>query len=274
MRGATRHLSAGVGRVIVVGFVMWCLAPFALMVRTSFASSGIAGGTFATGLGFDNYRQVLATATGSFVPSLVLSISLATGTALTCLLLGLPAAYALSRRRTAGMRAVGDWIFSTRFLPPIVAAIPLFVTLSTLGLAGNFASLATVDLLVGLAFTVWVSRSFLDDLPLSVEQLAFVDGFSLPRRLWSVLLPNVGLPLFAVGAMAWLFVWNEYLFGLLFSGATRPLTALIASWNTYQGVQWGPACAAGVLAALPAALLLFLSATVLVRGLVFGWRPD
>lgn len=265
-----------IGRPVAVLFigvlVAWTAAPLLLMISTSFASQGVTVTTHLRPT-LDSYRAVFGDATQGFVRSIGWSLLLATAVTLLTLLFAVPAAFALSRRwARRPIRAIGGWIFSTRFLPPIVAAIPLFVLFDRLHLLGTAIPLIAADLLLTLPFTTWVLKTYIDDVPASLDDLATVDGLSARLRILRVILPAVASPLLAVLAMAWLLVWNEYLFALLFSGDVRPVTVAIASWNTYLGIQWGPACAAGTLAMIPAAVVLGICGRYAGRLLGFGLR--
>lgn len=274
MRDGRPKLGQCLALLLLLCFSAWTLAPFVILVGTSFSATGIATASGATQFTLDNYRAAVSDTATDLAGATRFSLLLASAVTFLSLLLGCPAAYALARGKGRWATAVANWIFSTRFLPPVVAAIPLFVAFRILGIAGNPAGLMLLDLLVALPFVVWVLRSYLTELPPSLEELAVVDGLGPRGALLHAVLPSVRAPLLAVAAMTWLFTWNEYFFGLLFSGTDRPVTVVIASWNTYQGVQWGPACAAGVLAAVPAVLLLVVSVRFLSRGFGFGWKAE
>lgn len=266
------RLGRVLGAAILGIFAIWTLAPLGLMLHTSLTYSGIATEASTTHVGLENYHQVVADQNGAFWRSALVSVTISAVVCALSFLLGAPAAYVLVRRRGRAVRVVGDWIFSTRSLPPVVAAIPLFIVFSKIGLAGTMTGLVLMDLLLGLPFVVWVLRSYIEDLPTNLGALAQVDELGIWRTLWRVILPNLRMPIVAVGGMTWLLVWNEYLFALIFSGSMRPLPVLVSSWNTYQGVQWGPACAAGVLTIAPVLLTLLVSIRLLLRGFAFGWK--
>ena len=251
---------------VLVVTAFWIVAPVLLMVFTSLRSSGIAFDEASSRFSFDNYELVLQEGFGR---SLAVSGIVSTLVAILSLLLGFPAAYGLARGGGRLVETLGAWIFSSRFLPAIVAAIPLFIVLRWIGLAGTIVGLVLVELLVGLGFAVWVLRSYLSELGPTLDDLCATDGLTTIRRLQFAFAPAIAPAIVSVGALTWLLVWNEYILALLFSGASKPVTVAIASWNTYQGIRWGPACAAGVLAAVPAALLLRLGFEVVSR----SYRP-
>ncbi len=258
---------------VVALFILWTIAPILLMVYASLAYSGITiDNANNIHLGLQNYQTVLQDPVNNFLASLITSLILSSAVCLLSLLLGIPAAYALARSRGTINKLVGGWIFSTRFLPPVVAAIPLFVLMRPLGLVGNLWGLVLIDLLLGLSFTIWILRSYIQEVPVTLDHLAILDGLSWHSRFYYALLPSLKKPLVTAAAMTWLMIWNEYFFALLFGGGTRTLTVLIASWTTYQGVQWGLACAAGVMTLIPAAFVLLLSFKLIIRGIAFGWK--
>jgi len=257
----------------LVLFVVWTLAPIVLMVHTSLAYSGVASGQEGLRLSLANYRDVLLDGENVFLKALLTSLALSTVVAAATVMLAFPAAYALALFRENWVQATGSWILSTRFLPPIVAAVPLFVLLRFVRIGTGLFTLVVVDLLVGLGLAVWVLRSYIADLPANLHALAEADGLSRHATMVRVLVPSLKAPLMLTFALVWLLVWSEYLLGLLFAGSSTPLPVVIASWNTYQGIQWGQACAAGVLSALPPVVVAAaFSARQVLRTISLGWR--
>lgn len=274
MQSRRPTLFVALSRLLLLAYISWTIFPLAIMFKTAFSRPSLASDFQESDLSLDSFRQVLTDPSNSFSVSLVNSLLLSTSVCVVCLLLGIPAAYALARLTGRTSMLLGGWIFSARFLPPVIPAIVLFIVFRNLGLMDTPLPLFFCDLLVGMPFAIWVSRSYISDLPLSLEDMAELDGIPLWHRLIKIIVPSLRRPLVAIMAMVWLLVWNEYFFALIFGGYSRPLTVLLASWNTYQGVLWGPACAAGVLAIIPAVTLLFLSIRFLLRGFLFGVRVD
>lgn len=261
-----------IARGTLVGFAVWTALPFLVMARTAFTGSGVLIGVGSARPSLDNFRAVLQDPANNFVHSLALSFVLSSLVCLLALLLGVPAAYSLARMKGRLGRLIGAWILGARFLPPVIPAVSLFFAFRFLGLLNGPIPLILTDLIIGLPFVIWVTRSYILDLSSNLDDMAALDRITRLRRLWNVIIPSLRLPLAAVAAMTWIQIWNEYFFGLIFGTATRPLPVLIASWNSYQGVLWGPACAAGLLAYLPAIVLLLLSLRLLLRGFTFGLK--
>jgi multiple sugar transport system permease protein len=257
--------------LVLLAFCIWVIVPVAFMVYVSFSHSGISTGGVSEWSGLQNYRSI---AGGQFFHSFLASFKISSVVCGVSILLGLPAAHVLATQKNKSSRLVGGWVFSTRFLPPVVAAIPLFIIFRQQALLGSFAGWVLVDLTIGLPFVIWLLKGFLEEVPPSLDHMARIDGIEGLIFFRHLLLPAIAASLVCVAALTWLLIWNEYLFALLFAGEEEPLTVLISSWRTYRGVQWGEICAAGVLALLPAIIILFLSTRLLMRGLSFGWDPN
>lgn len=211
---------------------------------------------------------------GSFAVYFLNSVALAAMSTIAALLIGVPAAYGLARfewpRRWD--QRVGDWILSTRMLPPIVTIVPLFLMLRGVGLINSLAGLAIVYTGFNLPFVVWMMRGFFEEVPSEMEEAAMLDGESRSGALLRIVLPLVKPGLAATAVFCLVFAWNEFLFALILTQTEKAMTLPvgIASRVTQYEIQWGAMSAAGVVAMLP--VLVFASAAqkYLVRGLSLG----
>lgn len=260
------------GAIVLVLFSCWTMMPITLMVYASLSGTGIAAG--ARGFpSLGSFAEVLLNPTSRFWDAAAYSALISGLGAVASVLLAAPAAFAIACGKDWGPR-VGHWIFSTRFLPPAVAAVPLFVVLSTLRSATSTTGLFLVELLVGVPLATYVLALYMREFPRDLLALIASDELSRLKALRYVVLPILARPIAAASAVTWLAIYNEYFLALIFSGSKQTLPVVIASWNTYQGVQWGPACAAGLLAAVPALLVLGLAYRSMARVLSFGLGPS
>jgi multiple sugar transport system permease protein len=221
---------------------------------------------------FEHY--VSAFSGGSFATYFMNSVALAAMSTLAALAIGVPAAYGLARfewPRNWDAR-VGDWILSTRMLPPIVTIVPLFLMLREVGAINSLAGLAVVYTGFNLPFVVWMMRGFFEEVPREMEEAAMLDGETRVGAMLRIVLPLVKPGLAATAVFCLVFAWNEFLFALILSQTQSAMTLPvgIASHVTQYEIQWGAMSAAGVIAMLP--VLVFASAAqrYLVRGLSLG----
>ena len=184
---------------------------------------------------------------------------------------GTMASYALARFQFRGKDTVLLELLTIRMVPPIAAAIPIYIIVLKAGLFDSYWSLILVNAVFNIPLVVWVLKVFIEEIPVSIEEAALVDGCGRWRILWSITIPLVLPGLIAVMILTAIFVWNEFLFANILTGAeTKTLPVAIALSIQPRGVAWGVASAGGTLVSLPMVVLLIFIQRYLVRGLTFG----
>jgi sorbitol/mannitol transport system permease protein len=215
-----------------------------------------------------NYETVLG---GGFMPFLVNSITAVAVSTFLVLVLGIPAAYALTWAETTRKRNVLFFFISTRFLPAVGVIIPIFIIAKTLNLIDNIAALIVLYTAMNLPIAVWMLRSFFQDLPRDVLDAASVDGAGRLQELVMIALPLIRSGVVATIFLCIVFSWNEFFFALVLTttqAATVPLYMI--GFMTAQGLWYAKMAAAGTMAALPIVILGWLGQRQLVRGLSMG----
>lgn len=210
----------------------------------------------------------------SFGRYLATSLIVAALSTLFAVMLGTLAAYGLARFRLRGQldRRLSLWILSTRMLPPIVTAVPLFLMMRDLRLLNTIASLVVVYTALNLPFVVWMMRGFFRELPRELEEAAMVDGDSRLGALFRVILPLVTPGLAATAVFCLIVSWNEFLLALVLTqtDAAMTLPVGIAGRVTQYEIKWGVMSAAGVVAMIPILVFAMAVQRYLVRGLSLG----
>lgn len=214
--------------------------------------------------------QELELATGAetfFLNSFIVttfSIALAT-------VIGVLAAYSFSRYRPFGTNTLMFFILSTRMLPAIVVAIPIYFFYRSVGLYNTHIGLILLYTMFNLPFAVWMMKSFFDEIPKDIEQAALVDGSHPVKVFYKIALPQVLVGLGATVGFLIINVWNEFLFALLLTErAVRTVPVLIAGTRGEVGINWGLIAAIETLYILPALILIFVLQKYLLRGMTFG----
>ncbi|MFO1351177.1 MAG: carbohydrate ABC transporter permease [Gammaproteobacteria bacterium] len=134
------------------------------------------------------------------------------------LVIGTLAAYGFSRYPLKGNDTYLFIILTTRMLPPIVVIIPIFMMFRVAGLSGTYMGIILLYTAFNLPFTIWMMKSFFDELALDVEDAARMDGSSEFRVFMKICLPQVLPGLAATAVFGLILTWNEFLFALLLSG--------------------------------------------------------
>ncbi len=200
------------------------------------------------------------------------SIFIAVTSVAIALVIGTIAAYGFSRHPLKGNDTYLFIILTTRMLPPIVVIIPIFIMFREAGLSGTYVGVILLYTAFNLPFTIWMMKSFFDELSRDVEDAARMDGSSEIRVFFKVCLPQVVPGLAATAVFGLILTWNEYLFALLLTGVeTR--TVPVAMGQTIGGaigVRWGLLAAIETLFLIPVVFVTFLLQNQLLRGVTFG----
>lgn len=217
-----------------------------------------------------NFGDILSSS--GFRDALLDSIIIGVGSVSIGMLVGVPFAYALSRSAMRGRFELAEFILSTKMLPAIVVVVPLLQIYKVLGLLDSHAGLIIAHVLVVLALIVWVMRSFIDALPIEVEEAAYVDGASPFRTMMQIVLPSAAPALATVAALGFILSWNELFFAItLTSLNVRTLPVFMGTeYVGFLAVDWGKLSAAGLLATAPVVALVLFMQKYLVRGLSMG----
>jgi multiple sugar transport system permease protein len=260
------------GRLIAITITLLILlSPFLWLLQMSFKTNDQIL-QFPPPLIFtptlENYVSLWHSAfSASFVNSL-LSASLSTTLAL---LLGIPAAYALSRWAGRGKHGLGFAILVTRMAPPIAFTIPFFLFYRWVGLLDTITGLVLVYTSFNLPLVIWMMQPFFDTIPVSLEEAALVDGARTRTVFTKIVLPMVTPGIAATAILCFLYAWNDFFFALILT-RTNARTAPVAVVNfmNYEGWEWGKIAAGGSLVMAPVLIFSLAVRRYLVSGLTAG----
>lgn len=199
------------------------------------------------------------------------SLIIAGGSTILSVTLGLFAAYAFSRFDIPGKDDLLFFILSTRMLPAVVVAVPLFLMYRQLRLHDTHLGMILLYTVFNLSLTVWLLKGFIDEIPREYEEAALVDGYTRFQAFYKIVLPQATTGIAATTVFSLIFAWNEYAFALMLtSNNARTAPPAIATMLGRGGIEWS-AIAAGTLAFLiPVVIVTFTLRRHLLRGVTFG----
>ncbi|WP_407175412.1 carbohydrate ABC transporter permease [Bradyrhizobium sp. STM 3562] len=205
-----------------------------------------------------------------FLTPIINSVVIALGSVVISLLAGVPAGYVLARRDIPLKEDIAFFILGFRFAPVLLVVIPLFSIFQTIGLYDTFFGMIWVYQVVTLPMIVWLSRSYIEDLPKDIEEAAAMDGATPVRIVFHVVLPLLKPGLIGASLLIFLLAWHNFALGLILSSTKAPVTvALLKLLN--PGVQFYPVMAAGlVVTMIVPVILIVIGQRHLERGLTFG----
>jgi len=182
-----------------------------------------------------------------------------------------PAAYALARFRFRFKEDIAFTFLSFRFAPEIAIIIPIYVLYQKLQLYNSYIGLILVYQLITLPLIIWIMRGYFEDISVEIEQAARLDGYTWWGVFTKIALPLVKPGLAATAILAFIFAWNNFIFGLILGAKeTFPTTVGTLGFISYESVLWGQMAAATVITILPPLLLAIFIQKYLVRGLTMG----
>lgn len=216
-------------------------------------------------------QQMILVGPSRFADRYLNSILIGFGSTLLSVVLGTLAAYAFSRFRVPGKDDLLFFILSTRMMPPIAVAIPIYLMYRAVGLSDTHLGLVLLYTVVNLSLSVWLLKGFMDEIPREYEEAAMVDGYTRFQAFIKVVLPQAATGIATTSIFCLIFAWNEYAFALLLtSGTAQTAPPFIPTIIGEGGLDW-PAMAAGTtLFLLPVLVFTVLLRKHLLRGITFG----
>jgi multiple sugar transport system permease protein len=202
-----------------------------------------------------------------FINSLIVAIT----STLLAVSMGTITAYGFSRFRVKGEADLLFFILSTRMLPPIVVAIPMFLMYRAVGLNDTHIGLIILYTAFNVSFAVWLMKGFIDEIPKEYEEAALVDGYTRMQAFWKIVLPEAATGIAATAVFCFITAWNEYAFALILSNRRAQTAPPFIPSQVGTGLQeWTVIAAGTVLFLLPVAIFTFLLRNHLLRGMSFG----
>ncbi|PSJ57986.1 carbohydrate ABC transporter permease [Kumtagia ephedrae] len=180
-------------------------------------------------------------------------------------------AYGFSRFKMKGEADLLFFILSTRMLPPVVVAIPMFLMYRMVGLNDTHWGLIILYTAFNLSFSVWLMKGFIDEIPKEYEEAALVDGYTRMQAFFKVVLPEAATGIAATAVFCFITAWNEYAFALIMTNRRAQTAPPFIPSQVGSGLpDWTVIAAGTVLFLLPVAIFTFLLRNHLLRGMSFG----
>ena len=216
-------------------------------------------------------RNMVIAGPSRFAERYTNSLIIGFGSTFLAVFIGTLSAYAFSRFKIPGKNDLLFFILSTRMMPPIAVAIPIFLMFRKIGLNDTHVGMILLYTAVNVSLAVWLLKGFIDEIPKEYEEAAMIDGYSRIQAFRKVVLPQAMTGIAATAIFCLIFSWNEYAFALLLtSGTAQTAPPFIPTIIGEGGLDW-PAVAAGTtLFLLPVVIFTIALRKNLLRGITFG----
>lgn len=255
------------------------LFPVLWMIETSIKENRDVYAVPAQFFGFEvtlsHYKDVFVSSGGErsdLSIAFLNSVVVAGGSTLLATLFGVPAAWAYSRFSVRAKKDQLFFILSTRFMPPVVIVIPVFLMYRELALIDTKLGLVLIYAAFNVSFTIWMMKGFVDEVPSEYEDAAMLDGYTRLQAFWRFTLPLLVPGIAATAVFALIFSWNEFVFAIFLTSSQDVRTAPPAIAGLIGGttVDWGLVAASAVAFAIPVLVFAFLVRKHLVAGVTLG----
>jgi multiple sugar transport system permease protein len=185
--------------------------------------------------------------------------------------MGTITAYGFSRFKMAGEADLLFFVLSTRMLPPIVVAIPMYLMYRVVGLNDTHIGLIILYTAFNLSFSVWLMKGFMDEIPKEYEEAALVDGYTRLQAFFKIVLPEAVTGIAATAVFCFITAWNEYAFALMMTNRRAQTAPPFIPSQIGSGLtDWTVIAAGTFLFLLPVAIFTFALRKHLLRGVTFG----
>jgi sorbitol/mannitol transport system permease protein len=274
VRPGRRRLREWSGR-IGWALVAWVVAiaffiPVLWMVLTAFKPESAAE-TWPPKFIFTPTLAEFRLAVTGMGPFLVHSVLATVGSTILVLLLGIPAAYALSVYPVGRWRDGLFFFISTKMLPIVAVIGPLYVIALHAHLLDTIWLLIILYTAMNLPLAIWMIRSFMLEVPRELLEAARLDGAGRFREIGGVILPIISPGLVSTALICVIFAWNELFLAInltVTNAATLPM--FLISSVPQEGLFIAHLCAAATIASVPVIIVGWIAQRSLVRGLSMG----
>lgn len=258
--------------IIICLYLVFTLFPFYWMINTAFKPKAEVTRVltfYPHQFTLDSFRKIINQPLYSM--ALLNSLSIACGSVILCLAVGIWAAYTFSRHRFLGDKHFFFWLITNRMAPPAVFVIPYFMIYSTIGLYDTRIGVILSHTLFNLPLTIWMLVGFMNAVPTDLDEAAFVDGYSFVGYFRKIFIPVIAPGIGVTAFFLFIFSWSELLLGsVLTASSAKPVTVALLQNVSMFGVEWGLIAAVSLLAVLPGIIAVVFVRKYIARGFLVG----
>jgi len=217
-----------------------------------------------------NFQQALQYA--PFFRYFVNSLSVSVVTTAIAVVIALLGAYGFSRLQFPGRRFFLTLIVYSQMFCLAAIIIPIYRILAGLNLIDSYPGLIISFLTFSVPIAIWLLRSFLHNIPLQLEEAAYIEGASKFQAFWRVVVPLLQPAIGATGAYVFFLTWQDFLFPLVIMTGKehRTLPIGIMDFVGQYETNWGNLMASSILIVLPVLVIFVFIQRQLIAGLVEG----
>ncbi|WP_149203180.1 carbohydrate ABC transporter permease [Actinotalea subterranea] len=275
---STKLSSPWASLIAIILAVLWTMPSLGLLVTSFRPDSEIRRGGWWTAFApptftLENYREALFGSSTSLIDYFINSVVITLPAVVIPISIALLAAYGFAWIDFKGRNFLFVAVFALQVVPLQIALIPLLSQYVDWGIAGSFWTLWLSHTIFALPLAIFLLHNFMKDIPQSLVEAARVDGAGHVKIFFQIMLPLLTPAIASFAIFQFLWVWNDLLVSLTFTGATpdvAPLTVRVASMAGTRGGDWEILTAGAFISMIVPVLVFLFLQRYFVRGLLAG----
>lgn len=257
--------------LIVVIFLAILLFPVLILINTSLQSHEnikLWPPRFFQEFRFENYREAIF-GEKSIMHAFSNSLQISVITMVLCIVVGMLAAYSVTRFDFKGKKLFLILIIVTQMFSPVILVNPMYVIFREMGLLNTKLALIIASTASSLPMTVWLLYSYFSQIPIEYEEAAWMDGATRLRGVFNFILPIAIPGIITAGLFAFIMAWGDLVFARSFilSPELRTVSIALTSFQDLYKTSWETQMAASVITAMPTFIIFILIQNHLVKGM-------
>ena len=263
----------------IIAYIVLTLAaltmifPFYWMVSTALKPGTnvlkIPPDFFPWPISFESFNAVLnyANIFRAFLNTLIISLSVTFGTLFTSSL----AAYSFSKIKFDGSRKIYGIFLATIMVPSQITLIPMYMIFSKIGWTDSFLPLIVPGIMIN-AYGIFMIRSFMEGIPDSYVESAYIDGANPFWTYLRIIVPLLKPITVTLGLFSFIGAWNDFMGALIYIDSEQKftITLLLSTFKSQYNINWGNIMAASTLAILPIVVFYFFSQKFFIEGITMS----
>lgn len=216
-----------------------------------------------------NYKVVLF-GEKSILPALKNSLIVSSCSSIICIIVGILAAYAISRYKFRFRKIVMLIIILTQMFSEVILATPIYIVFKNLNLLDTKLALIIANCAICLPMSLWLLYSYFTDIPKEIEEASWVDGCSRLQGVIYILAPLIFPGLITAFLFAFIRAYGDLIFSRTFilTSANRTIAMALTDFQSLYKTTWETQMAASVISMLPTLLIFIFIQKYLIKGIL------
>lgn len=223
-------------------------------------------------LNLNNYFKLSNYGNINFLKGFLNSMLISFSTTFIVIFLGSIASYALARFNYKRINLINSFFIGAQLVPAFSVIIPAIIIFKFLKLSGSYISLIILQAASFLPFAIITITSFMKSIPMELEEAAYIDGASVLKTFFKVILPISTPALITAGIFVFLWSYNDLFMSLILLPIRekQPICVLLSLVSSAYGTNYGAMMSALFVTILPVIIIYLFLQEYIVRGLMSG----